>query len=293
MRRLTIVLAERPHTRPLRDGRVRSDLVELEFVEYDPVSSAFDAMVREQAFDVCEMAIGAFMQGRAEGAPVTLLPVVVFGGFHHASLRHRPGAGAQSPAELPGRTLAVRAYSQTTGLWVRALLAEQYGIDLDSLRWLVTEGSHSAGYVDPPNVTRAPEGHTLLQMLDAGQASAVVTAPAAADGTEPVIADVTAAEDAWYAAQRVVPINHLVCVRDELAQDGELVAEVYRMLYASHELVLGPQAQRELRPGIPSAIREGIDRVRPGVELAARHALAQGLIPAAPDLNGFFPATLR
>ena len=293
MTRVTIVLADRPHTRPLRDGRVRSDLVELEFVEYDPISNAFPAMVREQAFDVCEMAIAAFMQGRAEGAPIALLPVVVFGGFHHASLRHRPGAGPQTPAELAGAALAVRAYSQTTGLWVRALLAEQYGLDLASLRWLVTEGSHSATYVDPPNVTRAPAGRSLLEMLDGGEAAAVVMAPAAAVGTEPVIADVTSAEDAWYAAQRVVPINHLVCVRGELARNEQLMAELVRMLTLSHELVLGPQHQRELRPGIPSAIREGIDRVRPGVELAARYARAQDLIPAAPDVDGFFPAALR
>jgi 4,5-dihydroxyphthalate decarboxylase len=292
MRRLSTVLQDRPHTRPLRDRRVRSDRIELAFVDHDPISSAFAAMVRDQAFDVCEIAIGAFLQARAEGAPLTLLPVVVFGGFHHASLRRLPGDGALTPAGLAGETLAVRSYSQTTGLWVRALLAEQYGVDLTTLRWRVTEGSHSAGYHDPPNVIRAPEGQTLREMLDAGEAAALVTAPSAAVGTEPVIADLTAAEDAWYAAQRVVPINHLVCVRDEIARDAEVVTELYQMLCVSHELVLGPSSQRELRPGIPSPVREGIVAVAPGIELAASYALAQGLIRDPPQLDRCFPDAL-
>ena len=162
MTTLTILIGDYPHTRPLRDGRVTSELIEFAFIdEYDPVSSGFDRMVREQAFDVSEMAIGAFLQGHAAAAPIALLPVVVVGGFHHSTIRYWPANGIVTPSDLQGQTLAVRAYSQTTGLWARAILAEQYAIDLESLRWLVTLGSHSDAYLDPPNVTRVPEGETL------------------------------------------------------------------------------------------------------------------------------------
>jgi 4,5-dihydroxyphthalate decarboxylase len=287
MKKLSIVLADRPHTRPLRDGRVSSELLELEFVEYEPVAGAFDAMVRDQAFDVSEMAMVAFMQGRADGAPIALLPIVVFGGFHHASLRRRPER-AVTPADLPGQTLAVRAYSQTTGLWVRALLAQQYEVELDRLSWLVTEGSHSDAYVDPANVTRAPQGRTLDEMLRAGEAIASVQAPAQAPGTEPVIADPQAGEDGWFAATRIVPINHMVCVTEAVAGDQQTTRELYRMLREAHELVLGPQDRRELRPGIPSPVREGRERIDPALELGARHAAAQGLIAAVPPLDELF-----
>ena len=294
MEQLTVVLGDYPHLRPLRDGRVTSELIELAFIErYRPVSSAFDEMVREQPFDVCEMAIGAFMQGRVAGAPITLLPVVVVGGFHHDTLRRRPDDLATTPEALAGQALAVRAYSQTTGLWVRGILAGQYGLVLDELRWLVTEGSHSDAYVDPDNVTRAAQGRTAAELLRDGDAAAAILVARDQDGTEPVIADVQAAEDAWYRANGVVGVNHMVCVRDELAADEAIARELFRMLRASHELVLGPQAQRELRPGIPGAVREGAGVVTPALQLAARYAAQQDLIPQAPPIDALLAPALR
>lgn len=289
MTKLSVVLGDHPHTRPLRDGRVGSDLIELEFVEYDPISSAFDEMVRSQSFDVCEMAIGAFMQGRAADKPIALLPIVVVGGFHHGRTRYWTANGIVTPDDLSGQTLAVRAYSQTTGIWARGILAEQYGVDLASLKWLVTEGSHSESYVDPDNVTHAREGRKLVTILRDGDAIAAILGSGGAEGTRPVIADVRAAEDAWYAEHKVVGINHMVCVRGEIAEDAELTRELYRMLRESHEAVLGPQAHRETRPGIPSAIREGFAEVRPALELGARYAAEQGVIPAVPEIEPMFP----
>jgi 4,5-dihydroxyphthalate decarboxylase len=292
MRKLSIVLGDYPHTEPLRDGRVTSDLIELEFVHYDTVSDSFDAMVQDQAFDVGEMAVGAFMQGRAAGKPIALLPVVAVGGFHHGRLFYWAESGQVGSADLAGNALAIRSYSQTTGLWIRGILEEQYGVDLSALRWVTLEGSHAAEYHDPPNVTRAPEGSTLMSLLRGGDVVAAALGRAGAQGTATVIADVQDAEDAWFKANRTVGINHMVCVKQEIADDEQLTLELYRMLCAAHELALGPQDQRSMRPGIPGVVREGVDRVRPALEIAARYATHQGLVSEQPDVDSLFPAYL-
>lgn len=292
MRKLSIVLGDYPHTKPLRDGRVTSDVVELDFISYDPVSDAFDAMVRTQDFDVCEMAVGAFMQGRAAGKPIALLPVVVVGGFHHGRLFSWTERGPVGPGDLAGNALAIRSYSQTTGLWIRGILEEQYGVDLDALRWITLEDSHAAEYVDPPNVSRAADGSSLMSLLRGGEVVAAALGKTGAEGTATVIPDVRAAEDEWFRQNGTVGINHMVCVKQEIADDPELTRELYRMLCASHEMVLGPQAERTMRPGVPSAVREGVDRVRPALEIAARYAVRQGLVPERPDVDSLFPAYL-
>jgi hypothetical protein len=107
-----------------------------------------------------------------------------------------------------------------------------------------------------------------------------------------LISDVEAAEDKWYATHGVVGVNHMICVRSEIAAHPDLTAEVYRMFCDSHHLVLGPQDQRRLRGSIPGAVREGYARIRPAVALVADYARRQRLIEHAPDPAELFPQTL-
>lgn len=292
MRRLHIAVGTHPHLQPLRDGRVTSPLVEFVFHDHPTISRAFRPMVEDQAFDVSEIALGAFLQAHAARKPLALLPLVEVGGFHHRYLRHLSGAGPVTLADLPGSTLGVRSYSQTTGLWVRAILAEQFGIDLNALRWLTLEGSHSAGFTDPPHVQRAPEGETLASLLETGAITAAVVGPEAT-GTVPVVADASEAENAWYARHQVVAINHMLCLTQDLAADADITGEIYRMVTESHRIALGPQEERVLRPGIPGPVREGTAAVRDAFDLGVRYAHQQELIPDAPALDDVLPACLR
>ena len=54
-----------PHTKPLKDGEITSDRVKLAFTEVEPVNRAFRMMIREQKFDLSEMAIVSYVQARA------------------------------------------------------------------------------------------------------------------------------------------------------------------------------------------------------------------------------------
>src|SRR5207247_8818674 len=79
--------------------------------------------------------------------------------------RDRPSVPTRRSSDLVG----VRAYTQTTGTWVRGFLADDYGVDVNRIRWVTFEDPHLAEYKDPEIVERAPEGKTLKQMLLDGQ----------------------------------------------------------------------------------------------------------------------------
>src|SRR5436853_6078687 len=112
---LRTVLGDYPHTRALKHGDITSDEVTLAFVDVKPINLAFKPMVREQQFDVCEMAIVTFVQAKAHGKPLVLLPAVMLGRFQHHCMLYNSERGPLAPTGLAGRRVGVRASSQTTG----------------------------------------------------------------------------------------------------------------------------------------------------------------------------------
>jgi len=66
-----------PHTEALRSGAIASEKLRLVFAEMPTINRAFAPMVRDARFDVSEMAIATFLQAKAFGKPLVLLPVTV------------------------------------------------------------------------------------------------------------------------------------------------------------------------------------------------------------------------
>ena len=106
-------------------------------------------ILREVEFDVAELAIATFLQAKAHGKPLVLLPVVVRGKFAHSTLSYNAERGPLAPSDLPGRRVGIRAYAQTTPLWVRGILQNEYGVDLDRVKWITFEDPHVAEYREP------------------------------------------------------------------------------------------------------------------------------------------------
>ena len=161
--RLKTLLGEHRITSALKQGRLRSDLVE-------------------------------FLMAKAHGKPLTLLPAVLFGRFQHPYLVCTKDL---SPKDLEGKRVAIRSSSVTTVAWIRGILADDYGVDLERVKWVTFEDAHVAEFRDPPGVERA-----------------------AAD---------------WHRRKGALQINHMVVVRQSLAP--EIVREVFRLLRASKDLL--------------------------------------------------------
>src|SRR5450631_1915489 len=146
--RLRTLLGDHPGTSALKNGAIKSDLVTLDFASYSPTNKGFKPMVREQAFDVSEMAIVTYLIARSFDKPMVLLPAVMVGRFQQRYALYNPARGRLSVSDLAGKRVGIRSFTTTTGAWMRGILANDYGVDLDGIQWISFEEPHVAEYVD-------------------------------------------------------------------------------------------------------------------------------------------------
>src|SRR5580704_16942929 len=132
MRRRTL-LGTHPGTAALKNGSVKSDSVAFDFADYSPTNKGFKPMVREQAFDVSEMAIVTFLMAKSFGKPMVLLPDVVVARSQHAYALYNAKQGPLKPSDVNGKRVGIRSFTTTTGAWLRGILANDYGVDLNSV----------------------------------------------------------------------------------------------------------------------------------------------------------------
>jgi 4,5-dihydroxyphthalate decarboxylase len=270
---LRIALGDYPHTLPLKRGEITSPWLKLDFVEVKPLHKAFKPMVREHAFDASEMALVTYFQAKDHNKGLKLLPAAMLARFQHGALLCNAERGRLTSTDLPGKRIGVRSWSQTTGVWIRGILQNDYGLDLSGVRWVTFEDGHVAEAKDPPSVIRAKPDQDITKMLIAGELDAAIYGAALPNDPrlQSVIADPDAAAQAWYGKHHLVPVNHMVVVTDELARaNPKAVAELYRLLEA------GKQAAGS--PGPIDTAPFGKDANRPCLELLIGYALQQGLI---------------
>src|SRR5688500_8467662 len=121
---LETALGQYSNTRALHEGWVASDLIALDLQDVPVIIRAFASMVREQRYAVSEMAIATFLQAKAYGKPLVLLPVTIAARFQQHAFLCRIDGPIREPKDLVGRRVGVRAYSQTTGMWLRGILKD-------------------------------------------------------------------------------------------------------------------------------------------------------------------------
>ena len=250
---------------------------------------AFKDVVRDQKFDVAELAIVTYLQAKAHGKPLVLLPAVVVGHLPHPLLAYNAERGHVSPSDLPGRRVGIRAYSVTTAAWIRGILHNDYNVDLDSIRWVTFEDAHVAEYQDPVTAERAPAGKQLLAMLLNGELDAAVVGGADLKDLhlQPVISNPAAAAQEWCRRHRATPINHMVVVKESLSKSNpEAVNEIFRLLRERKQAA--PNAAKEFDP-----LQFGVEANRRSLELIIDYSVQQRLIPQKFTVDELFDDVTR
>ena len=272
--KLFTLLGNYPNTLPLKKGDVKSDLVDFDFDDVKVSNTAFKPLVREAKFDVAELAIVTFLQAKTYGKPYVLIPATVLGRGQHHTIAYSPERGELKPSDLAGKRVGVRAYTQTTGAWVRGFLADDYGVDTAEVRWVTFEDPHLAEYKDPDFVTRAGEGKTLVQMLLDGELDAAIVGDALPDPRlKPLIPDADAVARRWAETHGGVPINHMMVVRAAIAKSRpDIVQEIYRLLQESRRAAPPPAG------GLLDPWRFGVEENRRSLEIVIDYSFRQKLI---------------
>jgi len=220
------------------------------------------------------MAIVTYLQAKAYGKPLVLMPATMMGRFQHGTMLYNSERGTLRPQDLAGKRVGVRAFSQTTGVWIRGILWKDYGLDLGTVKWVTFEDAHVAEYRDPPGVERASADKDITKMLLDGELDAAIFGGAMP--SEPqlksVIPDPEAAAKEWYKKNGAVPVNHMVVLKESLAKSSPgIVREVYRLLQQSRSLAPPAASGLDFCPF-------GREAIRPSLELVIEYAAQQQLI---------------
>ena len=259
-----------PQTQALKAGQIKSDRVKLNLTEVNPVYKAFGMMVREQKFDVCEMAIVSYLQGKAYGKPITLIPATMVGRFQHGTMLYNSERGTVTPDTLEGRRIGVRSFAQTTGCWLRGILWKDYGLDNSKVKWVTFEDAHIPEFKDPPGVERAADGKDMAKMVLDGELDAAIfgTVLPSDPRLKSVIPDPDAAAKEWYKKYNTVPMNHMVVVKNVGAEIRSRRG-ARSVPHAARQQESRRPAQARRRRHAAVRLRCGEARARADVELRA------------------------
>jgi 4,5-dihydroxyphthalate decarboxylase len=291
--RLKTVTRTQGNNAALKDGTVTPSGFTFEFEEVDPLIRAFRRMVREREYDVCEMAITTYLCAKEHGKRFTALPIFLVRGFHHGAI---VANGVHDPKELEGKKVGVnRGYTVTTGVWARGVLADEHGVDLDQVTWVLSGDEHVAEYRPPANVVPMEPGQELGELLAAGELAAAI----GVDGFPPLLPD---AEEAGFEALRRrghYPINHLIVVSNELLDAAPAVFDAFleaKNIYVErlrNDKIENPTPTDRMYKRVmeitgADPLPYGVEPNRATIEELIDHAMRQRILTRRPDVDSLF-----
>jgi len=239
--KLTLGTWDHDRVMALHDGRVQVSGVTLD-CEVHSTAKLFPWAVQEARFDVTEMSVSSYvLQLSRGGSDYIAIPAFVSRAFRHSGFFARAGSGIDSPADLAGRRIGVPEYQMTAALWMRGILADDYGVDCDKVHWrtgALDEGIRRerlelalpAGMVVEP----IAEGDSLQDMLLRGEIDGLLAPKpprAFLEGNPDIvrlIPDFEAAEQSYHARTGFFPIMHLIGLRKSVAEANPMLP---RLLY--------------------------------------------------------------
>jgi 4,5-dihydroxyphthalate decarboxylase len=302
--RLRTVTRTQGNNAALKDGTVVPSGFAFEFEEVPVLIHAFRRMVRELEFDVCELAFTTYLCAKQHGKRFTALPIFLMRGFHHGAIVCNTEAGLREPKDLEGRSVGVnRGYTVTTGVWARGILADEYGVDLDRVTWVLSGDEHVAEYRPPANVVPIESGKDLGEMVAGGELPAAIGVDVDDPAVAPLIPD--AAEAGFEALRRRghYPINHLVVVKDELLEaDPELTPAIFEAFAEAKRLYVerlraGAIADPSPTDRLYGRVLEitgadplpyGIEPNRAMIDELIDHAVSQRILDRRPAVDSLF-----
>jgi 4,5-dihydroxyphthalate decarboxylase len=300
---LKTALVTRGHTAALKNRTVEPRTCRLEFEEVPQIIQAFRRMVRGLEFDVTEMAITTYLCAREHGKRFTAIPVFPMRAFHHGAIVCNTTAGIRSPKDLEGRRVGVnRGYTVTTGVWARAILQHEYGVDLRRVTWVLSGDEHVAEYRPPANVIPIEPGKTLEDLLLSGEVPAAIGVQVRHPDVKPLIPSAAEAGLASLRERGLYPINHTVVVKDDLlAAHPGLARDLFEAFVAAkrpylEQLAAGTLAAPSADDGVFRRVMEvigdplpyGTEPNRQTLEAVIRHAGEQGILRRQPALEDLF-----
>jgi 4,5-dihydroxyphthalate decarboxylase len=225
-------------TRALVDGRVDVEGVDLTLLEL-PVEETFFRMLRHREFDAAEMSLSSYVLSLfTPERPLVAIPVFPSRVFRHSGIYINAASGIREPKDLIGRNVGNPEYQLTANVWIRGILAEHYGVPVNSVRY-VTGGQEEPGRIEKARlqlpadirIERIAPTETLASMLASGAIDALYAPKApsslrtAPNAVKRLFDDVMQVERDYFRRTRIFPIMHTVVIRRELYEEHRWIAQ--------------------------------------------------------------------
>ena len=317
---LTLAFNDYDRVRGLGDGTVPVEGCDINLLTLSPSEEIFFRAHHGAQFEVSEMSMSRYLISTARGERgYVAIPVFISRTFRHSAVYIRTDRGIAGPEDLRGKIVGVPEYQMTAALWVRGLLADEYGIAARDLRWR-NGGLEMPGRVELMNLTLPPEvelqaipaGRTLSDMLASGELDAVVASkrPSCMAAGHPHVArlfpDYRARERDYFRRTGIFPIMHVVVIRsDVLERHRWLPDSLFKAFVRAKDMSIARLGEfgvmHDTLPWLAAEVEEtravmgadywpyGVDANRPTLEAMLRYVADHGLATRAPTLEELFP----
>jgi len=316
---LSIGLMDNARTRPIMDGRVKPDGIDL--IPSDVFASElFWRELKFEDFDLAEMSMSTLMMAVAAGDRRFVgIPVFTTRKFFHTEILVRRGAKIDGPSDLRGKRVGVPEYQQTAALWARGALEHEWGVAARDMEWWMertpTHSHRGAVGFEPPAgvvIKQVPADKSLGSMMLAGEIDATVhyirrtnlvdrsTIDLASHrDIKPIFPDPLAEGVRYFKSTGLFPINHGMVIKRSLAEQhpwvvlnvlkafnaANEIAERERLEHAQYHVAAGLVSEEALRTPL---VRHGVKANRLVLETAAQYSQEQGLTPRRVKLEELF-----
>jgi len=132
--KLTLACGDYDFLSPLFDGTVTPAGVDLNVLTM-PSPERHGRMLRHEEFDVCELSLVGYLVARDRGCNYNAIPVFPHRRFRHSYMVKRTGCGIEKPSDINGKRVALVTLQNSAGLWMRGILQDNYGVDLNTIEW--------------------------------------------------------------------------------------------------------------------------------------------------------------
>lgn len=173
---LTVACGDYDIVRPLKEGLVEAEGLDLIFLSDMGPRERHWRMGRKHEFDVCEENVGAYFMVRDQSEPLSAIPVFLHRRFRHGFVFINPNSGIREPKDLNGKVVGGTNFQPAANIWMRGVLQQFYGVDHRSITWLV-DRSEDIAFTPPPGlrIEMKKTDKALSDMLADGDIPAMIS----------------------------------------------------------------------------------------------------------------------
>jgi len=321
--KLTLACWDYDRTRPLIDGRVQAEDIDLEIKIMRP-RQTFPRMLEDKEFEVSELSLGSYVSLKGRGAcPFVAVPVALSKIFRHSCIYVRTDAGIETPQDLRGKRVGTTQLGSTAVIFMNGILQHEYGVMMEDIQWFI--GGLTTATQRPLIPLKLPgkikivfllAERTLDGMLESGELDALLAIyiPSIFQKGSPRIARLFPnyydTEQDYYRRTGIFPIMHTVALRDDIYREHPWAARsVYRAFCEARDLAVdGLYDTDALRLSLPWLIHHveetwrvlgkdfwayGLEPNRPTLQAIGQYVYEQGFSPRIVSPDELFAPNLE